>query len=245
MERFWRRLPNGLWTAAAVLGMNAIGCSITCFRAGTKVSTPDGTRPIEDLREGDVVWAATGQGRGLEQAIVGRTYFHPDRPVWRLASRAGATTMVSPDHPYFVPDVGFRSAATLDESSALLRLGSDGGLSLDGVRSLSESPMVADVYNLHVLGPNTYFADGLLVHNKSPLPSGVCDLGYSNYEAAADADFDGDGIRLADDCDDEDPSVGECSPGEARRSYWCLPEPDAGAPDSGVVDDGGTPTDGG
>lgn len=68
---------------------------IWCFVAGTRVSTPDGSKPIETLLPGDLVLTRKGPRRVLANAC--RT----GQPVGRVGFSTGAELVGTADHPVY------------------------------------------------------------------------------------------------------------------------------------------------
>lgn len=150
-------LTMGLWP----------GCiCVSCFVGDSQVSTPEGPVPIRSIRPGDVVLSMEPrEGRLVERRVVSVHETYAPR-VFRV--RAGDVTLqgVTPEHPVydalrgtFVP-AGELEGAALRTASADLR-----------VAAMASDWGVHRVYNLDVEGPeNTFFVDGVLVHNKESLP---------------------------------------------------------------------------
>ena len=103
-----------------VTGPSASGTAVTitpmCFAAGTRILLPDGERPIEDLRPGDLV--VTESGRTQPIRWIGRRHIdfrhHANRqrllPVRIAANAFGPCKprrdlLLSPDHALFIDDV--------------------------------------------------------------------------------------------------------------------------------------------
>ena len=78
-----------------------VGDPDQCFPAGTPIRTPDGQRPIESLRVGDTVIAASGRGSTLASRInhVGKRPF--DGQLVRVVTRRGYTFSATPNHIVF------------------------------------------------------------------------------------------------------------------------------------------------
>jgi hypothetical protein len=126
-----------------------------CFLAGTPVMTPRGAVDIATLRTGDVVISRDGRGR-VREARVGRTFR-------TIASRylvLNGSIRMTGSHPVM-------SSGTWTESADIevgdLIAGAVGPVRIDALEWV-ETPV--RVYNIEVLGTSTYFAAGLLVHNK-------------------------------------------------------------------------------
>jgi hypothetical protein len=146
------------WTAlfaAAGLGLaDADVClSNACFAAGTPLLTPDGAKPIEQFKVGDLVLSAPEDD--------------PDGPVaprrvekvfQRLARivelRVGGQTIrTTHEHPFYVQGKGWEKAAAL--SAGDLLKSRDG--SWTAVESLNDTNQDTTVYNLRIEEYHTYF----------------------------------------------------------------------------------------
>lgn len=128
----------------------------TCVATGTPIATPTGPRPVETLRTGDEVMSFD-----VERGVAVRT-----RVVGLQAGLAPAVLrfgdlQVTGDHPIHTPQ-GWLAAANLGAESRVL--------GLDGRRVAIGSGERIDgetrVWCLSVEHPHTYFAGGILVHNK-------------------------------------------------------------------------------
>ena len=129
----------------------------TCVATGTPIATPAGPRPVETLRAGDEVTSFD-----VDRSVAVRT-----RVVGLHAGLAPAVLRfgdlrVTGDHPIHTPQ-GWVAAADLGAESRVL--------GLDGRRVVIGQGERIDgatrVWCLSVEHPHTYFADGILVHNKS------------------------------------------------------------------------------
>ncbi|MCA9573944.1 MAG: Hint domain-containing protein [Polyangiales bacterium] len=233
------RFPSPTYaTLLAALGLSAPGCIYSCFAAGTRVRVPGGTRRIESLRVGDEV-LAFDPVRGVVAERVVRTFHHRDRPLLRVVSDRG-TTHTTAEHPYFTERAGFVPALALSAGTRLRGL--DVGPAVgDEARVLAITPLTlrADVWNLSVSGTQTYFADEVLVHNKS-----YCERCSDSPAVCEGQDRDGDGVPWERDCDDSTTSIGACAPGQARAEV-CAREYRDSSGDAGLRDLGGSPEDGG
>lgn len=85
-----------------------------CFPAGTLVATPGGDRPIESLREGDVVYTHLGRGRvDVGPVMTG------DRELTAVTV-GGGTICCTPEHPFLTARNEWKPAEDL-EGECLLR----------------------------------------------------------------------------------------------------------------------------
>ncbi len=128
-----------------------------CVAAGTAIATERGARAVETLRVGDRLWSWDPEtGRRVLATVAAVS-----RATASETLRLEGGLRVTPDHPVFA-DGGFHPAAALGAGSALLA--DDGSPQPAGriERLLGE----IDVYDLSVGWPHTYFAGGVLVHNK-------------------------------------------------------------------------------
>ena len=160
---------------ATAMGVSSPACFPSgCFVSGVRVDTPDGPRPIDELKPGDAVWSWDTESRALVIRAVMKTLRTHAQVLCRL--EIGDTTIagVTPSHPFYDMDEGaFTALRDLPRDAPLARL-QDGALETVSVSALhiTEHPEPRiPVVNLEVGGPeHNYFAAGLLVHNKQPKP---------------------------------------------------------------------------
>lgn len=129
-----------------------------CFLAGTKVSTPNGQRSIESIRVGDLVLARDSMGRVVSRPVT-RTY----RSLVRSYLRVNGSLQVTADHPFLASGQWLKSS----ELVVGTRLKLLNGGSIDVV-SVEEIRRGARVFNIEVGEDHTFYANGILVHNKNP-----------------------------------------------------------------------------
>lgn len=146
-------------------------CTGNCFAAGTMISLADGTeRAIEDVTVGTEVLAYDPATAALSASPVTHTFVHPDSDGLVVVNGRLHTTA---NHP-FLANGGWVRADELNVGDALLllsekatSLGSASELQSTQVRSLVMTPERTTTYNLEVAEQHTYFAGGILVHNKA------------------------------------------------------------------------------
>jgi len=129
-----------------------------CIAAGTLIATENGPLPVESLRVGDRVVGFDPETR--RRVVTTVTAMVPKAAATTL--RLGDGLRVTPDHPVFA-DGAFRPAGALSPGSGLL---TEDGAPLVAA-SLERVSGEVTVYDLSVDWPHTYFAGGVLVHNKS------------------------------------------------------------------------------
>jgi hypothetical protein len=176
--------PRAVWCALLLTAATAgVGCAAgedekepghSCFVAGTLVATPGGPRPIESLAAGDEVWAFDVNTMRRARRRVEALHRASAREVRSVRAGDLFVRGVTPSHPVYAPARGaFVPLRELRVGDAVL--GFDGEAAtpraVEGVDARERPAADVDVYNLTVEGPeHTYFADGLLVHNKLPPP---------------------------------------------------------------------------
>ncbi len=124
-----------------------------CFAAGTPIMTPDGAKPIEQLRAGNLVLSSPeGDADGPVSPQRVQEVFERSSPLYDIQV-GGRLIRTTPEHPFYVQNKGWTAAISL-VSGDLLR-------SHDGqwvaVESACLSDEVAPVYNLRVEECHTYF----------------------------------------------------------------------------------------
>ena len=141
--------------------------SIRCFAAGTRVECPSGPRAIEALSVGDEVWTFDERTGNVHTGVVTRTFAHPPAACLRVHLQGGAALVVTENHPVFARG-GWVVAGALAPGDVLLRRNASGRVErVEVARVEREAPQ--PVYNLSVAEHATYFAEGVLVHNKELL----------------------------------------------------------------------------
>lgn len=143
-----------------------------CFLAGTPIRTPGGDVAIETLRPGATVLAMDpASGRLVEASVVrlreGRSAERLD-----LTLEDGTRIETTPPHPFWDPrDRRFKPIKEFSPGDPVLALDASGKPRQVPVARAEISPWDRAVFTLTVSGPgglSTYFANGVLVHNKCP-----------------------------------------------------------------------------
>lgn len=129
-----------------------------CFAKGTKVLTPDGEKPIEELRVGDEVVTRASEYVGeMVTAKITQVGSYLVNGHFVVNDRLGLT----PNHVLFVND-SWKRAGKMRIGDMVTR--DDGGK--EKVVSLTFVPEWELVYNIELEDRHTYFADGVYVHNE-------------------------------------------------------------------------------
>jgi RHS repeat-associated protein len=174
VEFSYKNLPNlwnpDYWTGKLPLP-NAAGLG-ECFVAGTPVLTPDGSRMIEDLKEGDLVYSRSEHDLDgpVEAKRVKKKFVNTGRRILQLHVESSVIRTTA-GHPFFVHSKGWVPACELNSGDLLS--------SLDGqeieVANVLNTGDVETVYNLQVTDHHTYFVGsneqghGVWVHNVSKM----------------------------------------------------------------------------
>jgi hypothetical protein len=187
-------------SSAAFLAASATlaACGETCFIAGTRIRTPRGERPIEDLGVGDEVLSFDGA-----QVVTRRILARQARTAEETFSvRAGdhAIAGVTAEHPFWDESTqAWRPLRSLTLTSKLMTL-LHNDVSVVAISELRRgSARMVTVHNLSVDGPeHNYFAENILVHNKSTILC-VDDTDCAEGTVCELPDGDGDGVCVVDE----------------------------------------------
>ena len=138
-----------------------------CFVAGTLVHTKDGTKAIEAIEVGDLVWAYDEKTGAIALKPVTDLIRRHEREIWEIAfsGEGGKSELfeTTDDHPWWVPGQGWK---TTDELTLGMEVMTKDGRKMV-VASLVHTDRKDATYNLTVADFETYFVgeNGILVHN--------------------------------------------------------------------------------
>lgn len=161
--------------SATPLLVSACMTTDSCVAAGTRVATPSGWVPVEQLRPGDPVLAVDVAGNLLVATTI--TEVRQARRECLELTCGARTLIVTPDHPIFAP-----AHADFVEAGRVA-LGQVRDVMIVDEPRVEATPRVAavgpcrtyaglhEVFDLSVAGPHrTFVAAGFVVHNKSYAP---------------------------------------------------------------------------
>jgi hypothetical protein len=133
-----------------------------CVAEGTLVATPEGSVPVQGLRLGDTVLSRDAAGSARTSTVVGLRSGVATFSL-RLALESGGPLVVTPTHPIALQN-GWTEAGALRPGQLLeTSTGLSGLVRVEGL----EGPVT--VYDISVEPHRTFFANGVLVHNKTPM----------------------------------------------------------------------------
>ena len=152
--------PNTFF--AGQLAVHNKGGGGGCFPAGTNIATPHGPVPIETLASGDEVLSVDNDGHTVRTTV--RVLFISKSPVMQV--RMGDEVLAATEeHPVAIGRGRFRQAGELQPGDRILKW-KDGRLVARKVHVISDPAGDELVFNLQVDEPNTFIAEGIVVHNK-------------------------------------------------------------------------------
>ncbi len=153
----------------AALGFSLTGCfTSSCVARGSRVLTPDGWRPIEDLAIGDLVYSVDEDtGERIATPVVA---IKSSMREVGCVDVAGISLRMTSDHPVYCPvDQVYAPAGDwfLGKRTELA-ITSDAGLDRRAVERATTYVEVTEVFDITVEHElHNFVAEGILVHNKS------------------------------------------------------------------------------
>jgi len=160
-------ITSGSGGGDSICDGRSCGAPGACFVAGTLVATPEGARPIESLRAGDLVLARGAPGGDVQPRSIATTYIRPAHSLVdvHVMTVDGAREAIrcTVDHLYFTSDLGWMGAADLRAGQTLL---DSAGREVQVTRVMPIA-QEAWVYNFEVDVDHTYFVgrSEVWVHN--------------------------------------------------------------------------------
>jgi intein/homing endonuclease len=168
------------------------GGGVSCFLAGTQVTLADGTeKPIEKVYPGDSVLSYDVQKQQSENATVLKMESPVRLDYYIITFEDGTVLKLTDEHPIYARGKDYKGwASILPEKSYntenmvvnQLKVGDEAfkrDKSWARVKNITYVNEPVQTYNLKdVSNTNTFYAQGVLVHNKGP-PPGPGDDGYT------------------------------------------------------------------
>ncbi len=135
-----------------------------CFLPETSVRKADGTETaIRFVKDGDRILAFGDDGQTLETTVQ-RVTTHIVNEYMEVRTERIVLNVTS-EHPFYVGDRTFKTVGSLKTGDMIYAIDRNhlSAQKIGGMRKIRESTLV---YNLQTDAPNTYFANGIAVHNK-------------------------------------------------------------------------------
>jgi len=130
-----------------------------CFIGKTLVSTPDGHKPISEIKEGDTVLSFDDQS-AIHEAKVLKVHEHENEEIWEYNFWGGSSFTATPNHWVLNQFNAFVGIGTLDTDDCVVNENNH------LVPITGKKPIGFDtVYNLTVENQHTFIANGIRVHN--------------------------------------------------------------------------------
>ena len=152
-----------------------VKCKITkkgCFTAGTLISTQDGDVPIEDIEEGDLVWAQDPETGEVALKRVVQTFVKETDTILYIKV-AGEVIEATEQHVFYIDNVGWIPASMIEEGDKVLLQSGDKS-TVEKIEKVVHNELIT-VYNFEVEDFHTYFVSdvSVLVHNSASCAAGT------------------------------------------------------------------------
>lgn len=133
-----------------------------CFSGETKVFTPQGKQPIEQLHSGDFIWTQNLETSQLEIGKIGNIQVIKSLDYYIINHQLKVTGT----HPVYIQTDNSNKLVEVEKLKVGDRLLSAGQNTVK-VNSIDHIEQPITVYNLIAVSPNhNFYAEGFLVHNK-------------------------------------------------------------------------------
>lgn len=137
----------------------------SCFPPGVKISTKEGVKPIEKIRIGDNILSVDHDGL-LTYAKVTRISRFDESPVLKIHFHGtGKGTLLTTQHHTIKSGQRWVKAGELVAGDPVFQYDSERHQLTEAVVRHVDTVAMFPVYNLHVDGTCTFFADDLLCHS--------------------------------------------------------------------------------
>jgi len=130
-----------------------------CFPAGTKISTPQGVKNIEDLKEGDEI-LSFNKDKNIEIDVIEKVFEHENNKILKITLWGGSVIRATPNHWFFNEYNRFTPLENFKVGDVLIHESGD----VMPIEKIEEDGN-EKVYNFHVFKNHTYIANNIFVHN--------------------------------------------------------------------------------
>ena len=160
-------MQRDILATTAAVGTTALslasGSTALCFVAGTVVLAAEGSRTIETIMAGDMVWAWDEETGEVALKEVVETYVNETDELVHVFVN-GDEIITTPSHPFYSPVKGWTDAVHLRAGDILVLLNGEYVVVEKVQHEILETPVT--VYNFQVEDYHTYYvSSGILVHN--------------------------------------------------------------------------------
>jgi predicted lipid-binding transport protein (Tim44 family) len=151
--------PGGNYVANGIVVHNK-----GCFLPETLIRKEDGAEiPISGVRPKDCVLAFTLAGEAVSARV--RSVVTHEVDEYEIVTTRRITVHVTAEHPFYVGNGTFKTIEALKVGDCIFTFDGEGlrGEAIESITTIHERVLV---YNLQTDSPNTFLANGFLVHNK-------------------------------------------------------------------------------
>ena len=134
-----------------------------CFLPDTLIDTPDGPQKIDRIKAGDVVYGFDKEKNIVKTTVI-ETIELKESSYYEIGT-AYSTVNATSEHPFYSINGSFTAIKDLKVGDIVYIL-ANGELKPETISYKRLIDRNVNVINLHVNGPNTFFANGFAVHNK-------------------------------------------------------------------------------
>ena len=144
-----------------------------CFTGTMKVLIPfNDAKPIRQIKSGDYVLSYNTTSRILEPDKVIRIYYHNNTDGFlRLILNNHTILEVTSEHPILKADGSFVKAKDLKEKDKIIVTSNHTETGPEIIYSIIKINQSGIVYNLETEKNHTFVVEGIVVHNKVPVPT--------------------------------------------------------------------------
>ena len=145
---------------------NIAGSGGGCFFGSTRISIPNGYKPINEIKEGDVVLSFDDEGE-IHEAKVLKVHRHEGEEIWDYNFWGGESFTATPNHWVLNQFNAFVEVGTLEKDDCVVNQNNH------LIPVLEKKKIgLGTVYNLTVENQHTFIAENIRVHN-SGLGTGI------------------------------------------------------------------------
>jgi hypothetical protein len=140
-------------------------CHPGCFPAGTAIVTPEGSRPVESIRPGDVITLVGSNGQTIRESV--ESIYQTSNTLVEVRTESG-NLLTTTTQPLCLESGELRPAGKLVAGDRIWRWEGDQRRSTV-VREVVPTGREAAVFNLVVGESAVFIANGFLARGKPPL----------------------------------------------------------------------------